>query len=420
MVEGTTKVFSPSMLLVLNKLFRLKLTTNNYRFWHVIPAGGNAFEVRSGSEGFTVGEGKRTCSCRMWQLSGIPYVHATKVIFLINRVPESYVPAWFETYMYYVAYNNFVKPVPGMNSWPDQSMYSNVLPPKPRKMPGRPRKKRTRAIGEGGSSTRVSKAGSQASCSNCKKLGHNKASCKDPVVEQTPKPKGVPGRPRKKQSDGDVEDVDVVLRGLVSDEGDCRSRGGASVSRGGASRSRGGVSVSKGGASVSKGGAGGSRGGAGGSRGGVGRSKKKHVLSVGTQKRQGKKKVGTFGFAKWFGLQDEPDQTQVEPHQTQHEPVQTQDKDQVNLIACNNQDIPEAESVRPPSRSARSNSRVLEEAENSVDRVSSESFSNGVKIKEGGSILEILEEMITVGQKMGFSMEGCTKDMEKIIGTQGE
>ncbi|GJU52013.1 RNA-directed DNA polymerase, eukaryota [Tanacetum coccineum] len=68
-----------------------------------------------------------------------------------------------------------------------------------------------------------------------------------------------------------------------------------------------------------------------------------------------------------------------------------------DIPACNNQDIPEAESVRPPSRSARSNSRVLEKAENSVDRVSSESFSNGVKIKEGGSILEILEEMITVG-----------------------
>ncbi|GJY49343.1 RNA-directed DNA polymerase, eukaryota [Tanacetum coccineum] len=91
-----------------------------------------------------------------------------------------------------------------------------------------------------------------------------------------------------------------------------------------------------------------------------------------------------------------------------------------DIPACNNQNIPEAESDRPPSRSARSNSRVLEEAENSVDRVSSESFNNGVKIKEGGSILEILEEMITVGQTMGFSMEGCTKDMEKIIGTQGE
>ncbi|GJU69181.1 hypothetical protein Tco_1255440 [Tanacetum coccineum] len=63
-----------------------------------------------------------------------------------------------------------------------------------------------------------------------------------------------------------------------------------------------------------------------------------------------------------------------------------------DIPASNNRDISEAESVRPPSRSARSNSRVLEEAENFVDRVSSESFSNGVKIKEGVSILEILEE----------------------------
>ncbi|GJW77210.1 hypothetical protein Tco_0138892 [Tanacetum coccineum] len=69
--------------------------------------------------------------------------------------------------------------------------------------------------------------------------------------------------------------------------------------------------------------------------------------------------------------------------------------------------------VPSASRSARSNSRVLEEAENSVDRVSSESFSNGVKIKEGGSILEILEEMITVGQTMGFSMEGLGSKAKK-------
>nr|GEY47773.1 sucrase/ferredoxin family protein [Tanacetum cinerariifolium] len=32
-------------------------------------------------------------------------------IFL--RVPESYIPAWFETYLYFVAYHHFLKPVPG-------------------------------------------------------------------------------------------------------------------------------------------------------------------------------------------------------------------------------------------------------------------------------------------------------------------
>ncbi|GKB99253.1 hypothetical protein Tco_0985390 [Tanacetum coccineum] len=53
-------------------------------------------------------------------------------------------------------------------------------------MPGRPRKKRIRAIGEGGSSTRVSKA----------------------------------------------EDVDVVIRGPLRDEDVSGSRGGPSGSRG--------------------------------------------------------------------------------------------------------------------------------------------------------------------------------------------
>ncbi|GJT85343.1 multidrug resistance-associated protein 5, partial [Tanacetum coccineum] len=219
------------------------------RFWHVIHAGGNHYEVRSGSEGFTVDEGKRTCSCRMWQLSGLPCVHAIKVIFLINKVSESYVIAWFETYMYFVAYHNYVKLVPGMNFWPKQSMYSTVLPPKPRKMPGGPRKKRIRAIGEGGSSTRVSKVGSQGIFSNYKKPGHNKSSCKEPVVEQTPKPKGVIGRHRKKEPVDDFEDVDVVQRGPVRDEGASGTKGGAIRSKGRGGRR--GVAGSRGGASGS-------------------------------------------------------------------------------------------------------------------------------------------------------------------------
>ncbi|GJY22841.1 hypothetical protein Tco_0396499 [Tanacetum coccineum] len=105
-------------------------------------------------------------------------------------------------------------------------------------------------------------------------------------------------------------------------------------------RSRGGASGSRG-----RDGVDGSRGGAGGSRGvcllgtrwdlemergGASRSKRKSMSSAGTQKRQGKKKVGTSGFGKRFELQDEPEQTQDEPQQTQHEPMQTQDEDQVD------------------------------------------------------------------------------------------
>nr|GEX18700.1 hypothetical protein [Tanacetum cinerariifolium] len=174
-------------------------------------------------------------------------------------------------------------------------------------MSGQPRKKRIRSIGEDGSSTTVFKVGSQASCSNYKKTEHNKASCKEPIFEQTPKPKRVPCRLRKNQSYVNIEDVDIVLGGPLRDEGTVGSRGGVGWSRRGVDESRRGV--------------GGSRGGASGSKGGASRSKRKVVSSVGTQKRQGKKREETSGFAKWFGLQDESEQTQDEPEQTQDEPV---------------------------------------------------------------------------------------------------
>ncbi|GKD06708.1 hypothetical protein Tco_1181682 [Tanacetum coccineum] len=83
---------------------------------------------------------------------------------------------------------------------------------------------------------------------------------------------------------------------------------------------------------------------------------------------------------------------------------------------------PVIDSKRSSAKSLRSSSRVLDvsaEVEN-TDNGSFDSIVKGFKPKEGGSILEILEEIIMVGQTMGFSMEGCTKDMEKIIGSQGE
>nr|GFC89917.1 RNA-directed DNA polymerase, eukaryota [Tanacetum cinerariifolium] len=41
-------------------------------------------------------------------------------------------------------------------------------------------------------------------------------------------------------------------------------------------------------------------------------------------------------------------------------------------------------------------------------------------VKIGGSVLGVLEEVIHVGQPMGFSMEGCEEDVENIIGNQGD
>nr|GEV77175.1 multidrug resistance-associated protein 5 [Tanacetum cinerariifolium] len=225
-----------------------------------------------------------------------------------------------------------------------------------------PRKKRIRSVGEGGSSTRVSKVGGKASFSNCKKSRHNKAICTEHVVEQTPKPKRVIGRPRNKQSVDDLEDVDVVHRVPVRDEGVGGSRGCARGYKGGASVSRRVFGGSRRGSNVSDsasgstgradgglGTANGSRGrgsnrsgNASGSRGrGAGGSKRKPRASAGTQKKkQGKKNV--------VQIQDEDQvektQEQVEIDMTQVEKTEEQTQDQVQP-----REQPQQVTLRTPS-----------------------------------------------------------------------
>nr|GEX57125.1 hypothetical protein [Tanacetum cinerariifolium] len=65
-------------------------------------------------------------------------------------------------------------------------------------------------------------------------------------------------------------------------------------------------------------------------------------------------------------------------------------------------------------------SRVFKEVEKSDINIQSDGRVIRDIRKEGGSILDTLDEMIKVGQTMGFTMDGCTKDMEKIIGSNGD
>nr|GEZ45221.1 hypothetical protein [Tanacetum cinerariifolium] len=45
-------------------------------------------------------------------------------------------------------------------------------------------------------------------------------------------------------------------------------------------------------------------------------------------------------------------------------------------------------------------------------------FNYSHNANNGGSILEVLDDIIRVGQSMGYAIEGCMKDIEHIIGRQ--
>ncbi|GJR93903.1 RNA-directed DNA polymerase, eukaryota [Tanacetum coccineum] len=71
------------------------------------------------------------------------------------------------------------------------------------------------------------------------------------------------------------------------------------------------------------------------------------------------------------------------------------------------QEVNGTDSAKPHSKSDDFCSRVVEDAQSVDEHLSADTCVNGTKVKKGGSILEILDDMIKVGHTMGFSMEGC-------------
>lgn len=173
----------------------------------------------------------------------------------VNLYPEQFVPNWFRKGLYQATYNNFLNPVGGTDFWPDQSQFSTVLPPILKKMPGRPRKKRIRAKGEGGSGTRVSKVGTIITCGKCLQQGHNKKGCKFPTVPKPPKVIKKAGRPRK---DGSASAVGGSTNGQgvsASDVGgSANAQGGSTSGVGGNGNAQGGSASAMGGSANVQGG----------------------------------------------------------------------------------------------------------------------------------------------------------------------
>nr|GFC60933.1 RNA-directed DNA polymerase, eukaryota [Tanacetum cinerariifolium] len=64
------------------------------------------------------------------------------------------------------------------------------------------------------------------------------------------------------------------------------------------------------------------------------------------------------------------------------------------------------------------NAKVMNNSQDVYKEASCDNVDPNV-VKKGGSVLGVMEDMIRVGKAMGYSMDGCVKDLEQIIGTQG-
>ncbi|KAH6767656.1 hypothetical protein C2S52_018639 [Perilla frutescens var. hirtella] len=109
-----------------------------------IPALHNKYEVHLHDDQFLVNMSNKTCTCRAWDLSGIPCIHACAAMSFLKVDATDFVADYYTVNHYIEAYRSGIEPLNSMSMWPDAIGYP-VLPPLLRKMPGRPKKKRTRA-----------------------------------------------------------------------------------------------------------------------------------------------------------------------------------------------------------------------------------------------------------------------------------
>lgn len=166
------------------------------RSWFLVPSGLDAYEVRNGIESYGVDLGSHICTCNLWDISGIPCVHAQVAILYTNQDPVNFISSWFSKEKYKATYEWNILPVNGSNMW-EETKYTRPLPPIERRMPGRPSVKRKRHVSENQDKySQVSSKGRTVQCKNCLQSGHNKTSCKNPKVVPEPQPKKKMGRPR--------------------------------------------------------------------------------------------------------------------------------------------------------------------------------------------------------------------------------
>ncbi|CAI9294268.1 unnamed protein product [Lactuca saligna] len=83
------------------------------RLWSVVASDTNVFEVRLGFESFQVDLGEQFCTCRLWEISGIPCIHACAAMNHTQQQPKTLISSWFSKEKFAKTYKGNIKPLNG-------------------------------------------------------------------------------------------------------------------------------------------------------------------------------------------------------------------------------------------------------------------------------------------------------------------
>ena len=110
----------------------------------------------------------RKCSCRKWEVHGLPCKHACAAIMQTNTSVHSYVDDYFTVEAYRRSYAESIYPIPDSDKPCDDNRDLQIRPPITKKRPDRPRRRRIESQG-----VEVR----DLHCSRCHEAGHNRRSC---------------------------------------------------------------------------------------------------------------------------------------------------------------------------------------------------------------------------------------------------
>ncbi|KAL6838651.1 hypothetical protein ACP4OV_031365 [Aristida adscensionis] len=149
------------------------------RCYEVLRANKVEFEIVSSERTNIVDTQNRVCTCRRWQIYGIPCAHAVAALLSCGEDPRLYAHECFSVMKYRETYSQSIFPIPDRSHWNNfssglESVVSKadvmLSPPKIKRPPGRPKMKILKI-------ENLKRPKRIVQCGRCHLLGHSQKKC---------------------------------------------------------------------------------------------------------------------------------------------------------------------------------------------------------------------------------------------------
>ncbi|XP_010525087.1 PREDICTED: uncharacterized protein LOC104802950 [Tarenaya hassleriana] len=170
-----------SSILVPSAERRIVEAISDARCYQVLRANEVEFEIVSTERTNIVDIRTRVCSCRRWQLYGLPCAHAAAALISCGQTVELFAEPCFTVASYQQTYSQMIGRIPEKRTWEGGAEGGRgskfevlIRPPKTRRPPGRPKKKVVRV-------ENLKRPKRIVQCGRCHLLGHSQKKCTLPI-----------------------------------------------------------------------------------------------------------------------------------------------------------------------------------------------------------------------------------------------